>query len=60
MQQLRLPDFLALPHLGHIESTVVGVGMASGGVVVPERTDFGYALAIQKLNKTPGRIHSKH
>ena len=45
-QQLRLPDSLVKPHLRHTELTVVDVIIPSGGVEVPERTDFGDGLML--------------
>ena len=39
-QQLSLPDFLVVPHLGHTELTATGAGMAGVGVAVSGRTDL--------------------
>ena len=50
-QQLSLPDFLAVPHLGHAELTATGAGVAGGGVVVPGRTDFEHRATMWRCNR---------
>ena len=39
-QQLNLPDFLVVPHLGQTSSIIVGIGFAIRGVLMPGRTNF--------------------
>ena len=50
-QQLRLPDFLVIPHLRHTVLTIADADIASRGFLVPDRTNFGYGLLVQERNR---------
>ena len=47
-QQLRLPNFLTVPHLGQAELTIVEVDLESGRILLPDRTGFEHGLMIQR------------
>ena len=58
-QQLRLPDFLRVPHLGHTEKASADFNVTSGGPLVPDRADL-WEHVHDIAKKPPRSMHRKH